>query len=60
MDNRSRGGSMVLCSSGGLLGIQKSPILIRSGKYHGYIRMDSYLHWDEAFWGKSKSKSMRA
>ena len=44
-----------------LLGIRpKSPTLTRRGEDHGYIRMDKYLHWYEAFRGNSKSKSMRA
>jgi len=56
MDNRLRGGSMVLCSRGGLLVYEQSPTLIRSGKDHGYIRMDTYLHWYEAFWGKAQKQ----
>jgi len=52
MDNRSRGGLKVLCSRGGLL----SPTLTRSGEDHGYIRMDKYLHWYEAFWGKAQKQ----
>ena len=29
----------------------QSPTLARNGEDHGYIRMDKYLHWYEAFWG---------
>jgi hypothetical protein len=28
----------------------QSPTLARNGKDHGYIRMDKYLYWYEAFW----------
>jgi len=28
----------------------QSPTLARNGENHGYIRMDKYLHWYEAFW----------
>ena len=28
----------------------QSPTLARNGEDHGYIRMDKYLHWYEAFW----------
>ena len=35
---------------------KQSPTLIRSGKDHGYIRMDKYLHWYEAFWGKAQKQ----
>ena len=34
----------------------QSPTLIRSGEDHGYIRMDKYLHWYEAFWGKAQKQ----
>ena len=29
----------------------QSPTLARNGEDQGYIRMDKYLHWNEAFWG---------
>ena len=35
---------------------KQSPTLIRSGKDNGYIRMDTYLHWYEAFWGKAQKQ----
>ena len=35
---------------------EQSPTLIRSGKNHGYIRMDKYLHWYEAFWDKAQKQ----
>jgi len=33
---------------------EQSPTLTRSGEDHGHIRMDKYLHWYEAFWGKDQ------
>ena len=35
---------------------EQSPTLTKSGKVHGYIRMDKYLHWYEAFWGKAQKQ----
>jgi len=35
---------------------EQSPTLIRSGKDHEYIRMEKYLHWYEAFWGKAQKQ----
>jgi len=34
----------------------QSPTLTRSGKDHGYIRMDTYLHWYEAFSSKAQKQ----
>ena len=35
----------------------QSPTLTRNGEDHGYIRMDKYLHWYEAFWGIAQEQN---
>ena len=51
MNDRLRGGSVAFVRGEDCWVYDQSPTLARSGEDHGYIKMNKYLHWYEAFWG---------